>query len=50
MAVREFAECRPKGIYKQDYLDDLRKLYGDEDDELTVRTLSFLPYKNFFLL
>ncbi|KAL3093071.1 hypothetical protein niasHT_022521 [Heterodera trifolii] len=36
MAVREFAECRPNGIYKQHYLDDLRKRYGDEDeDEMT---------------
>uniref|UniRef100_A0A914I8X6 mRNA guanylyltransferase n=1 Tax=Globodera rostochiensis TaxID=31243 RepID=A0A914I8X6_GLORO len=36
MAVREFAECRPNGIYKQHYLDDLRQRYGDEDeDEMT---------------
>uniref|UniRef100_A0A183CKR1 mRNA guanylyltransferase n=1 Tax=Globodera pallida TaxID=36090 RepID=A0A183CKR1_GLOPA len=36
MAAREFAECRPNGIYKQHYLDDLRQRYGDEDeDEMT---------------
>lgn len=33
MAVKEFADCRPHGIYKQHYLDELQKRYGDEDDE-----------------
>jgi hypothetical protein len=33
MAVREFADARPQGIYKQQYLDDLKARYGDEDDE-----------------
>uniref|UniRef100_A0A914BXE9 mRNA-capping enzyme n=1 Tax=Acrobeloides nanus TaxID=290746 RepID=A0A914BXE9_9BILA len=31
-AVREFAMCRPYGIYKQDYLDDLKERYGDDED------------------
>lgn len=31
-AVIEFAQKRPPGIYKQDYLEDLFKRYGDMDD------------------
>lgn len=31
-AVREFASCRPNGIYKQDYLDDLKERYGDDEE------------------
>ena len=31
-AIRAFAEARPPGIYKQDYLTELNKRYGDEDD------------------
>ncbi|GFO01866.1 mRNA-capping enzyme [Plakobranchus ocellatus] len=31
-AVRQFAQARPPGIYKQDYLDELFKRYGDEED------------------
>lgn len=33
MAVKEFADCRPSGIYKQHYLDDLQKRYGDHDED-----------------
>lgn len=33
MAVKEFADCRPNGIYKQHYLDDLKKRYGDDDED-----------------
>lgn len=31
-AVRQYATARPPGIYKQDYLDELFKRYGDEED------------------
>lgn len=31
-AVRKFAEARPPGIYKQDYLDELFSRYGDAED------------------
>nr|KAG5691358.1 hypothetical protein BaRGS_033407 [Batillaria attramentaria] len=31
-AVRKFAEARPPGIYKQDYLDELFRRYGDVED------------------
>lgn len=31
-AVRKYAEARPPGIYKQDYLDELFSRYGDKDD------------------
>ena len=45
MAVREFAECRPNGIYKQHYLDDLRQRFGDEDDEqIEVWNFIFLKF------
>lgn len=33
-AVKEFSQHRPPGIYKQDYLNDLFKRYGDPDDEV----------------
>lgn len=29
-AIDLFAKARPTGIYKQDYLDELVKKYGDE--------------------
>ncbi|KAI1716071.1 mRNA capping enzyme, catalytic domain-containing protein [Ditylenchus destructor] len=32
MAVEEFAKARPQGIYKQDYLNELSKRFGDEED------------------
>ncbi|KAK7091176.1 mRNA-capping enzyme-like [Littorina saxatilis] len=31
-AVNKFAESRPPGIYKQDYLDELFNRYGDPED------------------
>lgn len=31
-AVQAFAVCRPPGIYKQDYLNELFKRYGEEDE------------------
>ncbi|BFZ11350.1 hypothetical protein BsWGS_14390 [Bradybaena similaris] len=31
-AVRKFAEARPPGIYKQDYLNELFERYGDKED------------------
>lgn len=31
-AVTHFANKRPPGIYKQDYLNELAKIYGDADD------------------
>ncbi|XP_041360929.1 mRNA-capping enzyme-like [Gigantopelta aegis] len=31
-AVRAFAQCRPPGIYKQDYLNELFSRYGDKED------------------
>ncbi|XP_055871008.1 mRNA-capping enzyme-like [Biomphalaria glabrata] len=31
-AVRQYAQARPPGIYKQDYLDELFKRFGDIDD------------------
>ncbi|CAG0916172.1 unnamed protein product [Notodromas monacha] len=33
-ALDEFSRCRPPGIYKQDYLDELHHRYGDPDDEV----------------
>ncbi|XP_070494063.1 mRNA-capping enzyme [Chironomus tepperi] len=33
-AIQEFANARPPGIYKQDYINELFKRYGDEDDPL----------------
>ncbi|CAD6193611.1 unnamed protein product [Caenorhabditis auriculariae] len=33
-AVGEFRKARPDGIYKQDYIDDLFKRFGDEDDDI----------------
>lgn len=44
MAVQEFAECRPNGIYKQDYLNDLLKRYGD-DEEDTLQVLEIYENK-----
>lgn len=32
-AIQEFANARPPGIYKQEYIDELFKLYGDPDDK-----------------
>jgi mRNA-capping enzyme len=32
-AIQQFAESRPPGIYKQDYINELYKRYGDEDDD-----------------
>ena len=32
-AIQEFANARPPGIYKQDYINELFKRYGDEDDD-----------------
>ncbi|XP_059165251.1 mRNA-capping enzyme-like [Physella acuta] len=32
-AIRQFAQARPPGIYKQDYLDELFRRYGDGDPE-----------------
>lgn len=32
-AIQAFAASRPPGIYKQDYIDELFKRYGDEEDE-----------------
>ncbi|XP_064597086.1 LOW QUALITY PROTEIN: mRNA-capping enzyme-like [Liolophura sinensis] len=31
-AVRAFSESRPPGIYKQDYLEEIFRLYGDVED------------------
>ena len=31
-AVRAFAQARPPGIYKEDYLHELFSRYGDPDD------------------
>ncbi|CAL1545933.1 unnamed protein product [Lymnaea stagnalis] len=31
-AVRQYAQARPPGIYKQDYLDELFSRYGDAED------------------
>lgn len=31
-AVAQFAQARPPGIYKQDYLDELFRRYGDPED------------------
>ncbi|VDD90364.1 unnamed protein product [Enterobius vermicularis] len=33
-AIGSFAVCRPDGIYKQDYIDELFKRYGDIDDKI----------------
>jgi mRNA-capping enzyme len=41
MAVSLFAESRPPGIYKQDYLNDLYARYADDD---TVPKLVAPPY------
>lgn len=35
-AIGEFANKRPPGIYKQDYINVLVDLYGDADDQLTA--------------
>lgn len=35
-AIRAFAKGRPDGIYKQLYLDDLVRRYGDEEDHVQV--------------
>lgn len=32
-AIQTFASARPPGIYKQDYINELFRRYGDEDDE-----------------
>ncbi|CAI4222640.1 unnamed protein product [Auanema sp. JU1783] len=32
-AIQTFAGCRPTGIYKQDYINDLFERFGDGDDE-----------------
>lgn len=37
-AIYSFAQMRPNGIYKQLYLDELMKRYGDEDDRIEVRS------------
>jgi len=29
-AINIFAKARPQGIYKQDYLNELLRIYGDE--------------------
>uniref|UniRef100_A0A0N5AHZ1 mRNA-capping enzyme n=1 Tax=Syphacia muris TaxID=451379 RepID=A0A0N5AHZ1_9BILA len=33
-AIGNFAVCRPNGIYKQDYIDELFMRYGDIDDRI----------------
>ncbi|MCP9259796.1 mRNA-capping enzyme [Dirofilaria immitis] len=33
-AIYSFAQMRPNGIYKQLYLDELMRRYGDEDDRI----------------
>lgn len=38
-AIRSFADARPPGIYKQDYINELYKRYGDEDDDVTTAPL-----------
>lgn len=38
-AIQMFAKSRPPGIYKQDYIKELYKRYGDEDDATDAPTL-----------
>lgn len=38
-AVQEFAKSRPPGIYKQEYINELFKRYGDEEDTLMAPAL-----------
>lgn len=39
-AISSFRRARPPGIYKQDYINELFKLFGQEDDEIiTAPTL-----------
>lgn len=33
-ALLAFAQARPPGIYKADYINELFRRYGDEDDAL----------------
>lgn len=33
-AIGSFAACRPDGIYKQDYIDELFRRYGEIDDRI----------------
>lgn len=38
-AIKAFAEARPPGIYKQDYINELFKRYEDEDDAIMAPEL-----------
>ncbi len=40
-SIGEFARCRPVGIYKQEYVDELFRRYGDLDDRIVVGRNSF---------
>lgn len=35
-AVMSFAQARPPGIYKEDYIKELFRRYDDEDDALAA--------------
>lgn len=35
-ALYAFQQARPPGIYKQDYIKELLKRYGDEDEAFTA--------------
>jgi len=39
MAAQVFAQCRPPGMYKEDYLIEIVKRYGDGDEALPVPPL-----------
>lgn len=35
-AIKLFAEARPTGIYKQDYLNELVRRFGDESEPIAA--------------
>lgn len=45
-AISEFQRLRPCGIYKQDYLDDLVKKYGDIEEERIEVGFLFMHFRN----
>ncbi|RZF44276.1 hypothetical protein LSTR_LSTR006826 [Laodelphax striatellus] len=45
-ALRQFADCRPPGIYKQDYLNELFARYGDVEDTPAAPTLPNWCYED----
>ena len=40
MAVALFAQARPPGIYKQDYLNDLVKMYVKDDERDSIQVMA----------